>query len=991
MKKTLSILLSILLLLGTFAFALPAFAADDTPKLSGTCGDNITWTLANGTLTVNGTGELKKQTREFEKTYQTWDSDTQTLISKTETFSEEYYPWQDAIKANAEDYVRDMFGIDISDIGDGAIGSGEIPVDAAAAYLCKHYEQIKRIVIGEGITAVSGYLTGGISDGIGSVLELVDLPSTLERFWDSEELPVNFTKKLIIRNPAFDFNANRTVIQGYSDKTLPYTSLEAVHDAIHSSIKEMVKCQRMSAFEEALNDIYTHTHQVCQSCDPQNFNQATDEAFLNYLNHTYNQNAESISTFTEAVIARLNALLGTAWTSIDDIYEAGPCDCGSYCCRPDCACQKPVLTAQYQAMQKEIESLPFDFVSKTYWSEYELGKEPHFSGKVYDLDNNESTLDVALTPAPWLTVYGHAGSTTETAAATSEVHFVALEDELPPLTASGTCGDNITWTLQDGTLTIHGTGKLEPLIGENDELYYPWAQAISAYATNYACARAGISRDDFKRADALFFDGTITAQALADLNADAFCAAFAQLHTLVVGEGITSVPSDIFCQTCECLQTIDLPSTLTEISDYNHEVELRFVRQLIIRNPAFDFDAIDVMLHGSDANEVQAGTLIPPAAFEDYLNAYTTYWSYAEPLQYASNYALYRLSKVYEFLHADELCAACATYQYNYADLSEGEFLQRLNDFYHANEPTLETFTEKAIARINEARGTSFTSLDDFYVAGPCNCSADCCKNGCNCVGMEEGPAFHTEINDSVIGGTDLLDAGNILLSLERCFALGNQPVEIVQYYGGEEGSFPVIPAPWLTIYGYAGSTAETAAATSEINFIPLCPTDASHTVTETAGIPATCTAAGHTEGLYCRDCSTWLTGETLAPLAHKNAQDVAEAAPTATAHGYTAGVFCPDCNTWLSGHDVIHNQRGDREVVKEATESEEGEVYIVCTVCGESGLYALEKLPHTEPQPEQPSDHDNDSSPNLFERIRRFAKSIVDWFLRLIRWVGKR
>ena len=74
---------------------------------------------------------------------------------------------------------------------------------------------------------------------------------------------------------------------------------------------------------------------------------------------------------------------------------------------------------------------------------------------------------------------------------------------------------------------------------------------------------------------------------------------------------------------------------------------------------------------------------------------------------------------------------------------------------------------------------------------------------------------------------------------------------------------------------------------------------------------------------------------------------------------------------------------------MKEATESEEGEVYIVCTVCGESGLYALEKLPHTEPQPEQPSD--NGGNPNIIERIRMFAKSIVDWFLRLIRWVGKR
>ena len=158
------------------------------------------------------------------------------------------------------------------------------------------------------------------------------------------------------------------------------------------------------------------------------------------------------------------------------------------------------------------------------------------------------------------------------------------------------------------------------------------------------------------------------------------------------------------------------------------------------------------------------------------------------------------------------------------------------------------------------------------------------------------------------------------------------------------------------------------------------------------ANIAPTCTTAGSNDEVqYCTQCSYKLSHirTTLDPLDHRNAQTVSESKPTAAAHGYTAGVFCPDCNTWLSGHDVIHNQLGAREVVKEATENEEGEVYIVCTVCGESGLYALEKLPHTEPQPEQPSG--NGGSPNIFERIRLFAKSIVDWFLRLIRWIGKR
>ena len=160
--------------------------------------------------------------------------------------------------------------------------------------------------------------------------------------------------------------------------------------------------------------------------------------------------------------------------------------------------------------------------------------------------------------------------------------------------------------------------------------------------------------------------------------------------------------------------------------------------------------------------------------------------------------------------------------------------------------------------------------------------------------------------------------------------------------------------------------------------------------MTEKAEAAATCTAAGHTAGWYCETCGAYLTGEVIDSLNHANAQPVAETKPTASAHGFTAGVYCPDCDTWLSGHDVIHNQLGARTVVKEATEDSEGEVIIVCTACGESGLYALEKLPHTDPQPEQPTDNNGSSEDNsFFGRIRRAARGIIEVFLRLIRWLG--
>ncbi len=109
----------------------------------------------------------------------------------------------------------------------------------------------------------------------------------------------------------------------------------------------------------------------------------------------------------------------------------------------------------------------------------------------------------------------------------------------------------------------------------------------------------------------------------------------------------------------------------------------------------------------------------------------------------------------------------------------------------------------------------------------------------------------------------------------------------------------------------------------------------------------------------------------------------------TATEHGYTAGVYCVDTDTWFSGHEVVHNTLGERTVVKEPTEDEPGECVIVCTVCGESGLYAMEPYSPHGPQPDDPDDPDDPGNPGEQSHLPRFLKSIVDWFLRLIRWLG--
>ena len=156
----------------------------------------------------------------------------------------------------------------------------------------------------------------------------------------------------------------------------------------------------------------------------------------------------------------------------------------------------------------------------------------------------------------------------------------------------------------------------------------------------------------------------------------------------------------------------------------------------------------------------------------------------------------------------------------------------------------------------------------------------------------------------------------------KNCNALENV------YFGGTEEQWSQIE-----IYDYGNEPLQNA--TVIFNCAPVDP----HNVVWKEATPATCREYWHSAGEYCEDCHAWITGF------------------------YDA----------LGGYGP-HNTDGERVVVKEPTEDEPGEVIITCTVCGEQGLYAIEKLPR-----------DN----SFGGRLRRAAQSIINFFLRLIRWLG--
>ena len=163
----------------------------------------------------------------------------------------------------------------------------------------------------------------------------------------------------------------------------------------------------------------------------------------------------------------------------------------------------------------------------------------------------------------------------------------------------------------------------------------------------------------------------------------------------------------------------------------------------------------------------------------------------------------------------------------------------------------------------------------------------------------------------------------------------------------------------------------------------------------ETRSLDPTCTAHGYRNAVYYSGSDYVIDpGEFLHAWGH-SPETVAATEATATEHGYTEGVYCERCHEWLSGHEVIHNTLGERTVLQKPTATQAGECIITCTVCGEQGLYAMEPVTDhdTEPTDPQPGEDDPAEEPvdnSAIGRLRRAMKSIIEFFLRLLKWFGK-
>lgn len=128
-------------------------------------------------------------------------------------------------------------------------------------------------------------------------------------------------------------------------------------------------------------------------------------------------------------------------------------------------------------------------------------------------------------------------------------------------TASGTCGDNVTWSLDaNGVLTISGTGRMRDYSSSNSA---PW------FSERLEIKEVNVSDGVTYLGDYAFYYCTNLQEVTltSTLGGIGYCAfnMCTSLEQIEIPEGVTYINSYAFSG-CEALSDVELPSTLTSIS-----------------------------------------------------------------------------------------------------------------------------------------------------------------------------------------------------------------------------------------------------------------------------------------------------------------------------------------------------------------------------------------------------------------------------------------
>ncbi|MBQ7039127.1 MAG: leucine-rich repeat protein [Clostridia bacterium] len=161
------------------------------------------------------------------------------------------------------------------------------------------------------------------------------------------------------------------------------------------------------------------------------------------------------------------------------------------------------------------------------------------------------------------TVYGAEGSIAEACAKENNVRFIAGDFDITVDVFSGTCGENLKWTIDSaGTLKIYGTGDMENFMSIS---YTPW-QARNSSIKNIVIEEGvtSIGKDAFVGMDML--ESVVMADSVTVINMNAF-QSNRNLKKVTLSKNLTTIGENAF-YCCYGLEELYIPEKVEIICDY---------------------------------------------------------------------------------------------------------------------------------------------------------------------------------------------------------------------------------------------------------------------------------------------------------------------------------------------------------------------------------------------------------------------------------------
>ena len=124
---------------------------------------------------------------------------------------------------------------------------------------------------------------------------------------------------------------------------------------------------------------------------------------------------------------------------------------------------------------------------------------------------------------------------------------------------SGICGDNLTWELSNGTLTISGTGKMNDYYYFNSSPWYSYRESIKKVIINDGVTSIGnYAFEDCSSLTSIEIPNSVTS-----IGGQAFSNC-SSLTSIEIPDGITSIEGGAF-EYCSSLTSVTIPNSVTSI------------------------------------------------------------------------------------------------------------------------------------------------------------------------------------------------------------------------------------------------------------------------------------------------------------------------------------------------------------------------------------------------------------------------------------------